>query len=78
MTRWWKHVAILAAWLALGVTARAQPGYPSPVGAARIPEPLRYTPAENQPSLVAGPMTPAMAPAGPPTTLNRPSTLETK
>ena len=72
MTKWWKHVAILAAWLALGATAQAQPGYPSPVGAARMVEPLRYTP-EPQPNLVAGPMTPQMAPVGPPSTLNLPA-----
>jgi hypothetical protein len=72
MTRWWKHVAVLAAWLALGVTAQAQPGYPSPVGATRIPEPIRYTP-EPQPYLVPGGMTPEMAPVGPPSTLNLPT-----
>ena len=69
MTRWWKHVAVLAAWLALGAAAQAQPGYPSPVGATRIMEPLRYTP-EPQPNLVPGPISPAMAPAGPPASLN--------
>ena len=74
MTRWWKHVAGLAAWLALGAAAQAQSGYPypSPVGATRIVEPLRYTP-EPQPNLVAGPMTPEMAPVGPPTSLNLPA-----
>jgi hypothetical protein len=72
MTKWWKHVALLGAWLALGATAKAQPGYPSPVGAARMVEPLRYTP-EPQPDLVPGPMTPQMAPVGPPSTLNLPA-----
>ena len=71
MTRWWKHVAVLAAWLALGVAAQAQPGLPSPVGAARIPEPMRYIPAP-QPELVPGPTTPSVAPAGPPDSLNLP------
>src|SRR2546421_605123 len=65
MTRCWKHVAVLAAWLVLGVSARAQTGYPAPVGAARLDEPLRYTP-EPSPALFPGPMTPAMAPTGPP------------
>lgn len=72
MTKWWKHVALVAAWLALGATAKAQPGYPSPVGAARMVEPLRYTP-QPQPDLVAGPITPQMAPVGPPSTLNLPA-----
>ena len=73
MTRWWKHVALLAAWLVLGSVAKAQPGLPSPVGATRMAEPIRYTP-QPQPDLVPGPMTPAMAPAGPPDTLNLPAT----
>ena len=72
MTRWWKHVAILAAWLALGARAQAQPGYPTPYGAARDLAPLHYTP-EPQPYLVPGSMTPEMAPVGPPSTLNLPT-----
>lgn len=72
MTRWSKTVAVLAAWLGLGMVAQAQPGYPMPVGAARMPDPLAYTPAP-QPMLVPGAMSPLMAPPGPPDSLNLPA-----
>src|SRR5262245_61987432 len=65
MSRWWKRLAVVVAWLGLGALAQAQQEVPRPVGAARIPEPLRYCP-EPQPNLVPGPLTPAMAPPGPP------------
>ncbi len=64
MKRWWKGVAAFAAWLGLTVGASAQTASPSPVGAARIPDPLRYDPGP-QPNLIPGPITPQLAPAGP-------------
>src|SRR4051812_19161677 len=72
MTRWCKHVAVFAAWLGLAVAVQAQEGYPSPVGATRMPEPLRYDP-EPQPALVPGPINPLIAPAGPPDSLSLPA-----
>ncbi len=70
MTSWYKHGAVLAAWLGLVLTAQAQQvGFPSPVGAARMIEPLGYTP-KPQPPLVPGPITPEMAPLGPPDALS--------
>jgi hypothetical protein len=72
MTRWWKGVAVLAVWLGLGVAAQAQQQIPSPVGAARMIEPLRYNP-EPQPNLVPGPVTPQIAPPGPPDCLSYPA-----
>jgi hypothetical protein len=73
MTRWWKGVAVAAAWLGLAVMGQAQVGLPSPVGAARMTEPLGYKPSP-QPELVPGPLTPAVAPVGPPDCLSLPST----
>jgi hypothetical protein len=73
MTRWCKHVAVFAAWLGLGTVVLAQPGYPSPVGATRLPEPIRYVPDQPPPTLVPGPLTPQIAPVGPPDTLNLPA-----
>ncbi|MFO0930597.1 MAG: hypothetical protein U0736_26790 [Gemmataceae bacterium] len=72
MTRWWKFLAVLAAWLGFGMTVQAQPGHPTPVGAARMPEPLGYVPGP-EPVLVPGPMNPLMAPPGPPDSLSLPS-----
>src|ERR1700722_19724683 len=72
MTRWWKGVAVFAAWLSLGVATEAQQETPTPVGAARMIEPLRYKP-EPQPDLVPGPVTPLVAPPGPPDSLALPS-----
>jgi hypothetical protein len=71
MSRWWKRLAVVAAWLGVAGVAAAQQQVPRPVGAARIPEPLRYCP-EPQPKLVSGPMTPAIAPPGPPPELSLP------
>lgn len=74
MTSWFKHVAVLAAWLGLGTMVLAQlPGRPSPVGATRIPEPLNYIPEGPPPQLTPGPLNPLMAPAGPPDSLNLPA-----
>jgi hypothetical protein len=72
MSRWWKGVAVLAAWLGAGVAGQAQQEIPAPVGAARTIAPLRYTP-EPQPNLVPGPVTPAIAPVGPPPCLDLPA-----
>ena len=72
MKRWWKRLAVLAAWLGVGVAAQAQGFNAGPHGAARMPEPLRYTPEPNPP-LVNGPITPQMAPAGPPPELALPA-----
>ena len=72
MTRWWKCVAVAAAWLGLGVAGQAQQEIPSPVGAARMIEPLGYK-AEPQPALVPGPLTPQVAPPGPPDCLALPA-----
>lgn len=73
MTRWYTRVAVFAAWLGLGTLALAQEGYPSPVGAARLPEPLHYTPDQPPTPLTQGPLNPLMAPAGPPDSLNLPA-----
>lgn len=72
MTRWWKFLAVLAAWLGFGWAVQAQPGYPMPVGAARMPEPLGYVPGP-EPALVPGAMNPLMAPPGPPDSLSLPA-----
>jgi hypothetical protein len=72
MTRWWKGAATAAAWLAMTVAAQAQQQIPSPVGAARMVEPLRYEPGP-EPNLVPGPLTPQIAPPGPPDCLALPS-----
>jgi hypothetical protein len=74
MTRWFKHVAVIAAWLGLGAPGvQAQPGYPSPVGAARQIGPLHYIPDQPPPDLSPGPVNPLVAPAGPPPSLNLPA-----
>lgn len=72
MTRWFTHAAVIAAWLGLGTMVLAQPGNPTPFGAARNLQPLQYMP-EPQPNLAPGPLNPLMAPAGPPPTLNLPA-----
>lgn len=72
MNRWYKHAALLAVLLGPCLEAHAQQEIPTPVGAARIAEPLGYCPAP-EPMLVPGPMTPAMAPIGPPDCLSLPS-----
>lgn len=74
MTRWFKHVAVIAAWLGLGApVVVAQPGYPATVGAARQIGPLHYVPDQPPPNLSPGPVNPLVAPAGPPPTLNLPA-----
>ncbi|MFO0842496.1 MAG: hypothetical protein U0797_08890 [Gemmataceae bacterium] len=73
MTRWFTRVAVFAAWLGLGAAALAQEGFPSPVGAARLPEPLHYQPNQPPTPMVPGPLNPLMAPAGPPESLNLPA-----
>jgi hypothetical protein len=72
MSRWYKHGAVLVAWLALSLVAQAQQEIPSPVGAARMVEPLGYCP-KPQPPLIPGPVTPEMAPLGPPDSLSLPA-----
>ena len=72
MTRWFKHGGVLAAWLGLSLAAQAQQEIPSPVGAARMVEPLGYCP-KPQPPLIPGPITPEMAPVGPPDCLSLPA-----
>jgi hypothetical protein len=77
MSRWWKGMAVVAAWLGLGGAGWAQPGYdgriPSPVGAARMPEPAPCGPSQPTPPLVPGPLTPQMAPPGPGPELSLPA-----
>jgi hypothetical protein len=81
MSRWWKGVALVAAWLGLVGTGRAQScgcGIPSPVGAARMPEPVSCGPAAPAPpgpppNLIPGPLTPEIAPPGPPDCLSLPA-----
>src|SRR5262245_65240119 len=74
MTRWFKHVAVFAAWLGLGApVVLAQPGYPATVGAARQIGPLHYVPDQPPPNLAPGPVHPLGAPAGPPPTPNLPA-----
>src|SRR5690606_33284142 len=114
MTRWYKHAAFLVAWLGCSVMGHAQNEIPSPVGAARMVEPLGIPqppgPASQpgpfpngappmpmppggphamghpgghghghkhgpmmQPPLIPGPITPQMAPLGPPPSLSLPA-----
>ncbi len=74
MTRWFKHVAVIAAWLGLAAPGvLAQPGYPATVGAARQIGPLHYVPDGPPPDLAPGPVNPLVAPAGPPPSLNLPA-----
>ncbi len=75
MARRWMGMALVAAGLAVGAPARGQPPYlPSPVGAARMPEPLPCGPAASvpqpQPNLIPGPINPDVAPMGPPDCLS--------
>jgi hypothetical protein len=74
MSRSWKGVALLATWLVLSGAALAQQYTPTPVGAARIVEPLGCPSGEPPPPpLVPGPITPQMAPPGPPDCLSLPA-----
>jgi hypothetical protein len=54
------------------MAAYAQTELPSPVGATRMIEPLGYQP-KPQPPLMPGPVTPQMAPVGPPDCLSLPA-----
>ncbi|HTU91530.1 MAG TPA: hypothetical protein VMF69_15715 [Gemmataceae bacterium] len=77
MCRGWKGLALVAACWCLHVPAQAQEGtYPSPVGAARMPEPIPSTPSPTPPkpppNLVPGPVSPQAAPMGPPDALSLP------
>ncbi|NBO91438.1 MAG: hypothetical protein EBV06_03845 [Planctomycetia bacterium] len=72
MKRWWKRMAVVAAWLGVGVAVHAQGFTAGPYGAARMPEPLRYNPGPT-PDLVPGPLTPQIAPMGPPSELSLPA-----
>jgi hypothetical protein len=72
-------VVLAAACWCLNMSAQAQylPTYPSPVGAARMPEPIPCGPAANgpqppEPNLVPGPISPLAAPMGPPNDLSLP------
>jgi hypothetical protein len=73
MNRWWTGVALLAVGLLPG-TAWCQPGdkgvMPSPIGAARIPDPTR---PYCGPELVPGPVTAEIAPQGPDCNLSLPA-----
>ncbi|HTU21978.1 MAG TPA: BBP7 family outer membrane beta-barrel protein [Gemmataceae bacterium] len=77
MCRGWKGLALVAACWWLHVPAQAQVGtYPSPVGAARMPEPIPCTPpppsSTPPPNLAPGPISPQAAPMGPPDALSLP------
>jgi hypothetical protein len=78
MWRGWKALALVAAYWCLYGPAQAQVGtYPSPVGAARMPEPIPCSPSEAPPppplpNLVPGPISPQAAPMGPPDSLSLP------
>jgi hypothetical protein len=77
MCRGWKGLALVAACWFLHVPAPAQEGtYPSPVGAARMPEPIPCTPSPTPPTpppnLISGPISPQAAPMGPPDSLSLP------
>jgi hypothetical protein len=65
-------VALVAGWLGLAGSAKAQ-YMPSPVGAARMPEPLPCGPSGPPPNLVPGPISPLAAPPGPPDPFSLPA-----
>ncbi|HEY7309225.1 MAG TPA: hypothetical protein VH643_07720 [Gemmataceae bacterium] len=80
MCRGWKGVALVAACWCLHLPAQAQMGgtYPSPVGAARMPEPIPCNPSQGppppqMPNLIPGPIGPQAAPMGPPDCLSLPA-----
>src|ERR1051325_9733861 len=68
-------LALVALWLVQGTTVRAQ-YLPSPIGAARLPDPTPVNSQKPQPEdprfkqLVPGPLTPEMAPPGPAADMN--------
>jgi hypothetical protein len=77
MCRGWKGLALVAAYLCLNVPSQAQEGtYPSPVGAARMPQPIPCAPSPTPPgptpNLIPGPISPQAAPMGPPNCLDLP------
>lgn len=64
MSRWRTSVALLAAWLALEVAARAQdPGLPQPAGADLMPEPVSFRP--SSPLVPSYGFTPGLPPGAP-------------
>ena len=71
-------MALLAAFGYLSLPVQAQVGgtYPSPVGAARMPQPIPTDPSTApppyDPNLVPGPISPLAAPMGPPDALSLP------
>ncbi len=79
MGKRWMGVALVAAGLAVSAHAQGPQGLylPSPVGAARMPEPIPCGPAASspppQPNLIPGPVTPDLAPMGPPDCLSLPA-----
>ena len=74
MTRKWLAIALLIGSLSttLKLSAQGQAFLPRPVGAARMPEPLSYTPKKPLPPLIPGPLSPAAAPRGPSPDLSLP------
>lgn len=74
MKRWWMSLG-LAGWLGCATLVPAQSFLPSPVGAARIIDPTPTAPStvnDKYPPLVDGPITPKIAPPGPPDSLSLP------
>ncbi len=68
--RWTWGVALAAGLLGSSGTALAQNFMPTPIGAARIPEPI---PCGEQANLIPGPISPLAAPPGPPDCLSLPA-----
>jgi hypothetical protein len=65
MCKKWIGLALLAVWLGQGSEGRAQ-YLPTPIGAARMPDPAPVDPhAPKPPDLIPGPLTTAVAPPGP-------------
>lgn len=70
MGKKWVGLALVALWLGQGTAVRAQ-YLPSPIGAARLPDPAPVTPGPQQPEdprlkhLIPGPLTPELAPCVP-------------
>ena len=71
MKRRWLGAALLAAGVAAGTAHGQAPYMPTPVGAARIPEPYPIT--EPLPPMMPGPLNPYTLPPGPPDSLALPA-----
>jgi hypothetical protein len=72
MSRGWKGLALVAAWLWLVAVGQAEPSLP--VGAAQMPEPVPTdAPPKAMPNLVPGPISPYAAPPGPGDDLSLPA-----